>query len=412
MSHHSHVALQAAKNGMSGIFCNNILPEYPLEHGIELIIKQLQSKMAEDIKNIVVLVAGGSSSGKTSAIAHRIRDRFPEDTTVLSADDYYRGKRFMKEQEEQGIVLNWDQPEALDLELLRSHLYALKDGKTITKPVYSMAVSEPVSKETVEPRKIIVAEGLFNLSETLKNEGDLNIFVNISRHGRIIRRLLRDVDRTGDHPEQIIRYFAEVVEPMHERYIEPTKQHADIIINNDYSAETESTRCQTNEVQVKFPWKESIHKDMLTKTGIHRLKHTIQKDYYYTSKERVLQHTGEVIRLREVGEKVFLTYKGPLLNSTYRKRPSITFEINQHTKELFLSLYDNLDQVVTKESTAYSIEGIRVSLDRVTKGQERELRELGCFLEIQSDNEHQIEHLIDFLELNREAGVHMSYADM
>ena len=410
MSPETHTQLKDFSKPLVAVHSGLSPDEYPLEQGLEHVREIIRAKLTENFGNIVILVAGGSSSGKTSAVTEAIRNTFPNDTAILSSDDYYKGKKFMNSEAEKGNILNWDQPEALDLELLRSHLHALKKGHTIIKPQYSMAISEPVGMEEVSPQRVIISEGLFNLDETMQDEGDLRVFVNISRHGRIIRRLLRDIERTGDSPESIIRYFAEVVEPMHEKYIEPTKNNADIVINNDYSADIESVKCQTNEVQIKFPW--SREDVILPQAGINKLNKTVQKDHYYTSNDRNLASTGEVVRIRETGERIFLTYKGPLLDSPYRKRPSLTFEINNATKELFLSLYGSLKQTITKESTAYSINGVRCSIDHVVKEENGTPRDLGSFLEIQSDDENQIEQVIHTLGLSSNAGVHASYTEM
>src|SRR3989338_4818650 len=106
-------------------------------------------------------------------------------------DDYYRGKTFMESEARLGNELNWDQPEALDFELLKNHLNELKNGRTIQKPVYNFKTGEPDGTENFPSRRLIITEGLFALDSSLKNYGDVKAFVDIGTHGRILRRLLR-----------------------------------------------------------------------------------------------------------------------------------------------------------------------------------------------------------------------------
>jgi len=199
-------------------------PEYELQEGIGILVDKIKSKVEKSTEPIIVQIAGGSASGKTSEVSDKVKKVFGKDSIAFSMDDYYRGKTFMESEAKKGNILNWDQPEALNLELLQKHLKQLKNGQEIEKPVYDMKISEPSSTENVKPAKIIIIEGLFALNDKIEKQGDVKAFVDIGMHGRILRRLLRDIERTGQKPADILKYFSEIVEPMHEKYINSTKK--------------------------------------------------------------------------------------------------------------------------------------------------------------------------------------------
>jgi uridine kinase len=224
------------------------IPEYNLKEGIDSLIDRIKEKMVQDEDNIVIEIAGGSASGKTTAVANVVKKIFGKKALIISIDDYYRGKKFMDDEAKKGKILSWDQPEALDLDLFEKHLLKLKLGESVEKPVYDMKICESIRTEKISPRKIIIIEGLFVINNKLKDEGDIKVFVNASKHGRIMRRLSRDIQRTGEKPASILKYFSQVVEPMHKKYVESTKKNADLIINNEYSPKIESKKRKFHEI--------------------------------------------------------------------------------------------------------------------------------------------------------------------
>ncbi len=207
------------------------------------IISLVKKKLKEE-RNIVVAIAGGSASGK-SKIAKSIKNSFPEKSIILSTDDYYKSREFRRKEEEKGNYINLDQPEAIDLDLFKNHLQSLKENKGIIKPIYSM-IGEENREEPLSPSKIIIIEGLFVLNEKIKNEADIKIFVKANSQGRLIRRVARDVKERKRDPKEVIKYFFEVADPMHQKYIEPTKKYADIIISNEYDKEKEGKNIEKN----------------------------------------------------------------------------------------------------------------------------------------------------------------------
>ena len=277
-----------------------------------------------------------------------------------------------------------------------------------------MKVSEPTSTVEVAPKKTIIVEGLFVLDEKLKDEGDIKVFVDTGIHGRIIRRLLRDIQRTGQKPADILKYFAQVVEPIHEKYIESTKKNADLIINNEYSPQIEAERSGLHEVQLKF--RGILDLDMLRKLGAEKLSSTMQIDKYYDPKDRNLVQTGEILRIREEGKKKTLTYKGPKIESQFRERPKFEFDIDADIEESFLDIYGDMQKTITKERTLYQFGGIVFSIDKVSKNEDGKDVDLGDFIEIRSTDkeldQEKIKSVITQLGLNIKEGIKESYFEM
>jgi uridine kinase len=172
-------------------------------------------------------------------VTENLEEEYEGWVTKISMDDYYRGKTYMQEEEKNGNLLNWDQPEALDLPTIRKHLTMLKAGIEIQKPIYCMKTSEKIDETTIKPNRIILLEGLFALNENVDGDADLKVFVEADKITRMVRRIIRDTIRTGQTPEDIIKYFLTTVEPMHEKYIESTKERANIIICNSLDAQKE-----------------------------------------------------------------------------------------------------------------------------------------------------------------------------
>lgn len=181
-------------------------------------------------KRTVVGVAGGSASGK-STVVQNIMSRLGEDNyVVLDNDSYY--KNFPHLSEEERAKVNYDHPSSLDQVLFLQHIRDLKSGRSIRKPMYDF-VHHQRSPNTVliEPKQIIIAEGILILEdETIRNEMDIKIFVDTDPDIRLIRRLSRDMKTRGRSLEMIINQYLLTVKPMYEKFVEPTKKYADIII--------------------------------------------------------------------------------------------------------------------------------------------------------------------------------------
>lgn len=178
----------------------------------------------------VIGIVGGSGSGKTTVTKRIIEELTKEKVVLIEQDYYYKDQSHMTMEER--IRTNYDHPEAFDNELLCKQLSDLIEGKTVEMPRYDY-VNHTRSSETVvqEPRDIIIVEGLFGLySKTIRDFLDIKIFVDTPSDIRILRRLLRDMNERGRSVDSVINQYLTSVRPMHEQYIQPTKQYADIII--------------------------------------------------------------------------------------------------------------------------------------------------------------------------------------
>lgn len=182
-------------------------------------------------KPIIIGIAGGSASGKTS-IANKLRDTFSDEKSVLiiRQDDYYKDQSHMPMEER--YKTNYDHPFAFDNEYMIEQLNELMAGKVIQKLVYDF-VEHTRSKitETCYPADVIILEGLFVLeNEDLRKLLNIKVFVETDADIRFIRRLLRDVKERGRTLESVVDQYVNTVRVMHEAFIEPTKRYADVII--------------------------------------------------------------------------------------------------------------------------------------------------------------------------------------
>lgn len=387
---------------------------FELKTGIAQLRMLVEKRVSQDLAPVVVAIAGGSASGKTSAVAAELKSIFGESAVVLSIDDYYRGATFMREEAKRGRELNWDHPDALNLTLLSQHVRTLKSGKPVEKPVYDFKSAESVRTEKLESHRVIIVEGLFALHDTVKDVSDIKAFVDIGTHGRILRRLLRDVERTGQKPSDILRYFADVVEPMHEKYVQSTRKDADVVIMNEYRPHEEARRAGQHEIQLKF--KNVPDAQVLRAIQAERLSTVVQVDTYYNPRDRNLAETDEALRIREEGGRMVLSYKGPRVSGEFRVRPKFEFEIDEETKKALLSIYDASALVIKKERTLYQLDGVVFSLDQVTKVVGDTCTELGQFLEVRSivggANEGQVKNMLARLGLAMSQGTKKSYPEM
>ena len=180
---------------------------------------------------IVIGIAGGSASGKTS-IAKELKKHFSvtKHVVIIRMDDYYKDQSDIPMEER--LETNYDHPFAFDMDLLISDVKKLKSGSAIDKPVYDfMNHTRSDYREHIECSDVIVLEGLMILDNNdLRNLLDIKVFVDAPADIRFIRRLLRDVNKRGRSLEHVIDQYMNTVRVMHEQFVEPSKRYADIII--------------------------------------------------------------------------------------------------------------------------------------------------------------------------------------
>ena len=179
---------------------------------------------------LVIGIAGGTGSGKTT-VARRILKRIgTEHVALLSQDSYYKHQPHLTKEERAQV--NYDHPNSFDNELLIEHLQELRQGKSVQVPVYSF--SEHIrTEETIPlaPTPVVVLEGILVLAdEPLRKEMDIKVFVDTDADVRVLRRINRDMRERGRSFDSVFAQYLNTVKPMHEAFIEPSKRYADLIV--------------------------------------------------------------------------------------------------------------------------------------------------------------------------------------
>ena len=182
-----------------------------------------------DKKFLVIGIAGGTGSGKTTLMKNII-NRFGDVMTVLSHDNYYRRRDELTYEER--CKINYDEPAALETDLMAYHLDLLRRGETIQCPVYDFTQHNRSDETiTVVPKSVIIVEGILIFeNEPLRELMDIKIFVDTDADVRLCRRIKRDVNKRGRTLESVLTQYQETVKPMHEKYVEPSKKFADLVV--------------------------------------------------------------------------------------------------------------------------------------------------------------------------------------
>lgn len=185
---------------------------------------------------LIIGLAGGTGCGKTTVVNQIINELPEEEVGVISQDSYYQDTSHLSYEERTKI--NFDHPRAIDFDLLGKHLEALKRGESIEQPVYSF-VKHNRTKDTIltHPRKVMIVEGILILTHPeIRDMFDIKIYVHADSDERLIRRLKRDIAERGRDIDEVLNRYQTTLKPMHQQFIEPTKEFADIIIpTNKYN---------------------------------------------------------------------------------------------------------------------------------------------------------------------------------
>ncbi len=179
---------------------------------------------------LIIGIAGGTGSGKTSVVEQIVEDLPKDEVCVISQDSYYKDTSNLNYKERQKI--NFDHPQAIDFDLLVNHLIELKKGNPIEQPIYSFVEHNRI-KDTLktDPKKVVIVEGILILTNPeLRDMFEIKVYVHADSDERLIRRLKRDMAERGRSLEEILNRYQTTLKPMHQQFIEPSKEFADIII--------------------------------------------------------------------------------------------------------------------------------------------------------------------------------------
>ena len=181
----------------------------------------------------IVLVGGGSSSGKTYLTESVIKRIGADQVTRISIDDYYKDQADIPLADR--YLVNYDHPSAFDWKLMRAQLNALRKGQPIEKPIYDFVqLTRSDKTETIVPKSLIIVEGIMALvDKQIRDMGDMLVFIDASAERRFLRRIIRDRRDRGRTFENIVRQYFSTVQPMYDEIVKPSSIYADLIVNND-----------------------------------------------------------------------------------------------------------------------------------------------------------------------------------
>lgn len=188
-------------------------------------------------KPVIIAVAGGSASGKTTVVDKIVESFDNGDVTVIKHDDYYKDQTELPMEER--IKMNYDHPFSLDNDLMFKHVLRLLKGEDVEKPTYDFENHNRSTKtEIITPTQIIILEGILIMEdERIRDLCDIKLFVEADDDLRFIRRLTRDMAERGRTMESVVKQYLSTVKPMHFAFVKPSKRYADVIIPNDRNHE-------------------------------------------------------------------------------------------------------------------------------------------------------------------------------
>lgn len=184
---------------------------------------------------LIIGIAGGTGSGKTTVVEQIIAELPKDEVCIISQDSYYTDTSHLSYDDR--VKINFDHPNSIDFDLMVTHLKELRNGRSFEQPIYSF-VDHNRTNETVStsPKKVIIVEGILILTHPeIREMLDINVFVHADSDERLIRRLKRDVADRGRDLNEVLDRYQNTLKPMHKRFIEPSKEFADIIIPTNNS---------------------------------------------------------------------------------------------------------------------------------------------------------------------------------
>jgi uridine kinase len=183
---------------------------------------------------LIIGIAGGTGCGKTTVVNQLLTELPENEVGVISQDAYYKDNSHMSLEERN--LINFDHPQSIDFDLLVSHIRALKNDRAVNQPIYSFNEHNRTSETLkITPKKVLIIEGILILTNPeLRDLIDIKIFVHADSDERLIRRIKRDISERGRDLTEVMDRYQKTLKPMHEQFIEPMKEYADIIFPNNH----------------------------------------------------------------------------------------------------------------------------------------------------------------------------------
>lgn len=365
------------------------IPVLSLDRGVEYLADFSRVRMGKG-QPTMLLGAAQSSSGKgfvDKTLARIFGDAVFGD---LDLDFYYYGNPWMEEQMRLNPEMNWDHPEAIELDLAAHSVPILKLSRPVMRPNYSKETAKrEKAQKRVDPKMVMTISGNYGFyNKALREAGDLRYFILATLHSRIIRRLLRDKDLPGWTPTTTLAYFMDVVEPMARKYIVPDMKYADVIILNDLIPEVECKRAGLFHQQLKF--RGALTPEHMRKHGAEHLLSGPQNDTYYTASDHDVLGSDMLVRIREEGGQYLFSMKGPKSGPSLCERAKFEFPISLDIARRFGPFYGKEVFQVRKEvRTLYALDGVVVAVDPEVWRVKGKYEPLGGFTEIRMSHDGQ-----------------------
>ncbi len=379
------------------MLCEKQHGEYSdIERGVAEVARRID-KLSQDSPDrpIIIGVSGASGSGKThiaEAVARTVNGK------VLSLDRYYVENAVEVAAD---LENNFDHPLLIDFGLMKDNLRKLKNGERTDVPIYSFKTGTREGYETFEPADIIIAEGIFAFYPDIRDSKlyDMTVGVLSDAHLNLLRRLTRDVTRTGLTEGQILNQIATTVFPMYKLHIEPEIMRADVKISNDYNP----LGSKKIDYQMKMSVSDFDEAKSRLGEGLAFVRKTKQTDTVFMPEGK--DDTNETIKVRFQDNKSYLSFKletGGGENAKRRANYECTV-INNAVNSL-ISLGYKIVGTIEKEREEYTLGDVKVKFDTVAG--------LGSFVELEAGNEAALEHVLSTLGVDRCSVTKKSYAEM
>eukprot|EP00761_Pharyngomonas_kirbyi_P011970 gb/GECH01011996.1/.p1 GENE.gb/GECH01011996.1/~~gb/GECH01011996.1/.p1 ORF type:complete len:422 (+),score=71.77 gb/GECH01011996.1/:1-1266(+) len=335
------------------------------DEGFFLAVKAIRMLRSKNKRTVFVGIAGPSGSGKTT-LARKITDILPQ-SLIISMDNYLDASR-------QVIDGNFDDFRLVDSELLVSNLKDLQSGDTTQMPLYDFKQSKRSGYRTISvpESKVVIVEGIYALHESIRAVVDLKISVSGGIHFDLIKRIFRDIQRTGQQPKECMAQITETVFPMYKLLIEPDLKHADIRIINHFNPFSGLLTPTYTLKSPKLPSREEINR-VLSQDGKEEIRQRTDnyKDIYFGAPpnpehpSRGNSEAPQFIRLRNSEGHYIILFSEVIKESDFIISPRIEFQVDASTIGGLMTLGYRPVAVINRTSDIFSTDSLNISFDHI-----------------------------------------------